>query len=260
MMNSSDLTKKLENFGLNRKQAKVYLTLLNRDLLTPVELARESKLNRTTIYRVLEELNNIGLVEEILDQHRFKARAVSPERLDILIAKEESKLEEKRKKLPKLVSELSVLNHQPSGSTQVKYFRGKNGLQQMLWNTLKTQSELVGYGYADWNDGVGKEFAEKLRKEVVKRKIKSREIQNNNQFLKMSEWTKVEDYNRFYECRFILKSVVDINHDTYIYDGVFAFYHLFEGDLFGVEIHNKEIAKTQRQIFEVLWKQSKKML
>lgn len=131
-------------------------------------------------------------------------------------------------------------------------------MKQLLWNILKAKGESVGYGYADWNQSVSQEFAEKLRQERVSRKIYDREIQNTDQAGSMNSWTRIKDYDQVYQARYIPKSVIDIKHDTYIYNDVFAFFNFYQGGVFGIEIHNAEIAKTQKQIFEVLWKLAKK--
>ena len=258
MMNKSDLTEKLNLLGLTDKEVKIYLTLLKRGELTPLELSRATEINRSTIYRILERLKELGLTEEVLDQHRIKARATKPEKLELLITQKQTELDQIKKEIPGIVEQLSVIKDTPSTATKVVYFRGKKGLQQMLWNVLKAKDEHLGYGYADWNASVGRDFAEKLRQEMINRKIYSKEIQNIDQEAAMETWTEIKDYSKFYEGRFLPKDLVEIKHDLYIYNDVFAFYHFYEGELFGVEIHNKEIAKTQRQIFEVLWKQAKK--
>jgi len=258
MMNKSELTKKLNLLGLTDKEIKIYLSLLKHGEFTPLELSRATQINRSTIYRILERLKELGLAEEILDQHRIKARATRPEKLELLIAQKQAELDQLKKEMPGVVEQLSVIKDSPSAATKVVYFRDKKGLQQMLWNMLKAKNEHLGYGYADWNLGLGRGFAEKLRQEMINRKIGSREILNNDQIMEMDKWTKVKDYDKFYEGRYLPKSVVEINHDTYIYNDVFAFSHFYEGELFGIEIHNKEIAKTQKQIFDLLWKMAKK--
>jgi len=257
MMNKTYLTENLNLLGLSDKEAKIYLSLLKQGILTPLELSRITKINRTTIYRVLEQLKDKGLAEEILDQHRIKARAVDPESLKLLIAQRETQLKKLKKGLPEIISRLTTVKDTPSASTKVVYFRGRQGLQQMLWNVLKGKNEFVGYGYGDWNKSVGKEFAEKLRQKKADENIFSREIQNKDQVDANKTYTQVKGYKKVHQCRAIPKSIIEINHDTYIYNDVFAFYHFYEGELFGVEIHNQEIAKTQRQIFEVLWKMAK---
>ncbi|MFH1280829.1 MAG: helix-turn-helix domain-containing protein [Candidatus Beckwithbacteria bacterium] len=257
-MNKMDIKQKLNLLGLSDKQAEIYLLLLKQGLTSLLELSRLSLINRTTIYRIIEDLKKINLVEEVLDDRGAKVKAVKPENLQLLLAQKETELSVLKNNLPDLISDLSAIKDQPSPSTQVVYFRGQNGLKQLLWNVLKAKKEHIGFGYSDWNEGVGREFAEKLRQEFVNRRISSREIENEDALTPMPEWTKVKDYQNFYECKFLPKSIVEIKHDTYIYNDVFAFYHFYQGELFGIEIHNAEIANTQKQIFEVLWKMGKK--
>ncbi|KKS78647.1 MAG: hypothetical protein UV54_C0056G0003 [Candidatus Beckwithbacteria bacterium GW2011_GWA2_43_10] len=257
MMNNMDIKQKLKLLGLNDKQAEIYLLLLKQGITSLLELSRQTDINRTTIYRIIEDLKKLSLVEEIIADRGAKVKAVKPENLQLLLTQKETELDELRNHLPDLISDLSAIKDKPSSSTQVVYFRGQNGLRQLLWNVLKAKDEHVGYGYAEWNTSLGQEFAEKLRQEMVNRKIYSREIQNTNQFKPMSTWTKVKDYDQFYQGRYLPKSLVEINHDTYIYNDVFAFYYFIQDELFGIEIHNAEIAKTQKQIFEVLWKMIK---
>jgi hypothetical protein len=69
------------------------------------------------------------------------------------------------------------------------------------------------------------------------------------------EYTRLgEKYRQIYQYRVIDPEILTIKHDTYIYGDVYAYYYHFQGEYFGVEIHNKVIAHTERQIFEILWK------
>lgn len=252
-----ELKQKLGLLGLTDNQAEIYLALLKQGLASLLDLSRRSSINRTTIYRVFEDLKKLNLVEKIVDARGIKVKAIAPEKLSLLLTAKEAELTNLKSNLSDLISDLSAIKDQPAPSTQIVYFRGQSGLEQLLWNILKAKGESVGYGYADWNQSVGREFAEKLRAERVKRKILDREIQNTNQAGPISSWTQVKNYEQVYQCRFLPRKIIDIKHDTYIYNDVFAFYYFIKNELFGLEIHNPEIAKTQKQIFEVLWKLAK---
>lgn len=254
-MNKSDLSRSLEAFGLNQKEVAAYLFMLQKGVLTPLELSRLTHINRTTLYRLLEKLKEIGLVEEITEDKSTSFRAVGPERFQMVIARKEAELSKLKQLLPEIVNKLKATEDSSLPSTKVVYYRGKSGLQQLLWNTLQPKTEVVGYGYKSWNEGVGKNFAEKLRQECVDRKIQSKEILN----IFADDFTDNKRYlTESYQQRILPKSALEINHDTYIYNDVFAFYHFYKDELFGVEIHNSEIVKTQRQIFYLLWKMAKK--
>jgi sugar-specific transcriptional regulator TrmB len=257
MVNNFDIKEKLSLLGLNDKQAEIYLLLLKHGQTSLLELSRLSSINRTTIYRIVEDLKKLNLVEEVLDTRGAKVKAVSPANLQLLLTKKQAEVKTITDNLHSLIQELSAIKDSPSPTTQVVYFRGQSGLKQLLWNILKAKGESVGYGYADWNVSVGREFAEKLRAERVKRKIYDREIQNTDQAGPMSSWTKIKNYDQVYQARFLPRKTIDIKHDTYIYNDVFAFFSFAGGELFGIEIHNVEIAKTQKQIFKVLWKLAK---
>ena len=257
MMNKIDIKQKLNLLGLSDKQAEIYLLLLKQGITSLLGLSRRTTINRTTIYRIVEDLKKLNLVEEVVDDRGTKVKAVKPENLQLLLTQKETELNLLKNHLPDLISVLSAIKDKPSPSTQVVYFRGLTGLKQLLWNTLKAKTGVVGYGFKDWNVGVGKEFAEKIRQEYINRNIKSLELLNTLD--QNQSFTDLNNYKQVYEGRMIPGSVVEIKHDTYIYNDVFAFYHFYQEELFGIEIHNAEIAKTQKQIFEVLWKLGKKI-
>lgn len=258
MMNINIVSEGLKMLGLDEKEVKIYLALIKAGLSTPLELSRATDLNRTTIYRVLELLKKYNLAEEVIDQFSTKVKATDPEKLKSIIARKQAELDRLRSTIPGLITQLNETKNQSFSPTRVIYYRGKSGLQQLLWNTLEAagKTEVVGYGYLNWNDGVGKSFAEKLREEYIIRKVYSKEIENTVD--EKRTYTEVAGYNQFYQARYLPKSKLAINHDSYIYNDVFAFYHIFKDEYFGVEVHNPEIAKTQRQIFNLLWRLAKK--
>jgi len=55
-MNKQIITTQLEQFGLDEIEAKIYLNLLETGAKTPLDLSRETNINRTKIYRYLERL------------------------------------------------------------------------------------------------------------------------------------------------------------------------------------------------------------
>jgi sugar-specific transcriptional regulator TrmB len=56
----------LTEFGLTITQAKIYLALIKSNNLTAHTIAALSSVSRPDVYRVLNELQNIGLVEKII--------------------------------------------------------------------------------------------------------------------------------------------------------------------------------------------------
>ena len=253
-MVNTNLIKVIKQIGLTAKHGLVYEVLLSRPKATPLQLARETKLNRSSLYRYLEDLRAKGLVELLLGDKKSEYRA-NPEGLNQYLLSEESRIEKLKITIPPLISELR--KKEVFVESQIKYFQGVEGLKQMLWNVVSSKYDFVGLGYQDWNTSVGKTYADKLRTMIIESRVSSREILNavDNTF----EYTSLgKSYASVYEHRTIDHKILEIKHDTYIYGEVFAYYYHFQGEYFGVEIHNAKIARTEKQMFEILWKMTEK--
>ena len=88
-----------DKFGLNSYEAKSYLSLLERNRLSAVEVARLSGIPRAKVYETLETLTERGFCHTIPGKIK-KYSAVNPSALkDIFIQMEREKLEAKLEKL-----------------------------------------------------------------------------------------------------------------------------------------------------------------
>lgn len=253
MVVNRSLVQVMKQIGLTAKHVVVYETLLTKPSSTPLQIAHETKLNRSSLYRYLEELRKKGLVELILGDKTCKY-AADPLGLTQYLLSEEVRVENLKKTIPSLVASLARRNNYKE--SEVKYFRGVEGLKQMLWNVVSSGKEYVGLGYENWNTSAGKNFAEKLRQKNMEMGTKSREISNDPD--DGFGYTELGNkYGDIYSHRRIEKKILEIKHDTYIYGDIFAYYYHSPDEYFGVEIHNGEIAKTEKQMFEILWKIAK---
>ncbi len=244
----------IKQLGLTTKHAVVWEMLLGQRSATPLLLSRQTKINRSSLYRYLEELREKGLVELVLGDKSNRYRA-HPEGLEQYLVGEEARVANLKSAIPQLLVELR--GDEKTMESEVKYYQGVEGLKQMLWNVVSSGQEYVGLGYENWNTSVGKSFAEKLRTKNMETGVKSREISNNVD----DDFTYThlgKEYGKVYQHRAIDPKILEIKHDTYIYADVFAYYYHYQGEYFGVEIHNAEIAKTEQQMFEILWKMGKK--
>lgn len=249
MMNSK-IVNTFKQIGLTSKHALVYEALSTEVVETPLSLARKTKINRSSLYRYLEDLRGRGLTELVM-RGRASGYRLNLEGFDLYLVKEEARLESLRKAIPSLVEMIKTTR--ATDTTEVKHFQGKEGLRQMLWNVVASGTEFVGLGFENWNTSVGKEYAEKLRTRIIETQVRSREILNETS-RDFQYTSRSREYQNYYQHRAISPTILDIKYDTYIYAEVFAFYYHFRGEYFGVEIHNKLIASAERQMFEILWK------
>lgn len=250
----------LQNLGLTSDQTILFLTLSEHGQLTTLNLSRLSGIRRTTVYRLLIELTEKGVIEEIIDSHRKLYRAVNPDTLELLIKDQELKVKQLRETFPLLSSFLSGNKSAGQPGTNVLFFRGKEGVRQQVWNTLRTRGELLGYSYHPLSELIG-DYYMKWYEEWIGRKLRMRDLYSDEYLRSKSKIRPVIDSlnirTNFIISRYIPSGILDINHQMDIYNDVVSLYHWHQGEVFGVEIHNQKVASMQRQLFEIVWKLGK---
>ena len=248
----------LQGLGLDKRQSRVFSTLAEQGPLTILGLARQTDLPRTTVYRLVDELKEQNLLEEIAEENTTLVQAVDFAKLELRLQEKESKLAHLKTTLPQLKGLLQQHQSLSGPGTRVKVYRGKDGLKQLLWNTLKAD-EIVGYTFLSLDDVVGRNFADKYREEKALRKIKQREIlSDDDQYLnnKTLKYMRTSPLFEHYEPRYLPAEKIKVDSDMVVYDDIVSFYNWYEGDTFGVELHNQGIATLQKRIFEMLWEAS----
>lgn len=259
MMNTSDsshdsvVTAFFENLGFTSEERKLYTALAERGPLTALELSRISQVNRTKVYRLLEKLKKQGLIEEIIDENRLLAKAVGPNQLQLLVHRQEEKTKFLTQAFP-MVSSLFADRNIGNTDTRVQFYRGKNGIQQMGWNTLEADELMRGYTYRRYDEIVGSEFDRKWTEEWVKRGLVLKDLYSDRYLAShtISGQPARQDTANF-QSRYISSTTLDINHQMDIYNNVIAIYTWYEGDVVGVEIYNQKMADMQKQLFDIVW-------
>ena len=120
--------KYLEDLGLSEKEAKVYLSLLEVDNDSVLDLAEKTKINRTTIYPVLESLAKKGLISEVKVDKKVRFQAEPPERLETYVERQKIVLEEHSKRLKDVIPQLKSVQRETGEKPTVKFFDGREGI------------------------------------------------------------------------------------------------------------------------------------
>src|ERR1035437_1752533 len=102
------LEKYLQEIGLTDKESTVYLALLQVDSASVLDLAKKTKINRSTTYVVLESLKKKGLVSETSVGKKTHYQAESPERLKTYVERQKVVFEERSKRLDDIIPELKA--------------------------------------------------------------------------------------------------------------------------------------------------------
>lgn len=257
-VNKQIILDKLARLGLAEAESEIYLHLLEKGAKTPLELSRTTGINRTKMYRLLDLLNQKKLIEESFTDRGKKFKASQPSNLGLLISIEEETLRSKKDILEDTINLLGQFPIQSHLGFEVIHHRGISGLEQMLWNELKAQ-EVYLFSNETVDAVVGNKFADLHRKEVSERNIKYKEIGNQpiTDNLSVITYNKVSSPKKLYEYRKIPKNILKIRHTIVIYNNTLAIYNWLEKEYVGIEIINKPLAETHRQIFGHFWKLGK---
>jgi len=257
-INTDNLISLLQPFGLDSEESQIYLDLVEKKVSTALKISRSSHISRTKVYRILDKLINKELVTQQLDSSGFKFVANDPSQIEILLNKKEGELSALRNSLPQIINLLKSISGSGVPGSKIFYYQGQRGLSQVNWNLLNAKGEFLSYEVSNANAYLPVPEAEKLRQALVDKKIISKSITNNKNLILISD---IKNYTKnFCQTKYLPKNILNIEADIFIYDDVFAMCHYLGGkDVFCFEMHNLQLANMQREIFQNLWNQAKKI-
>jgi DNA-binding PadR family transcriptional regulator len=237
--------------------ADMYVALRKHGPQTMSELARHSKVERVQIYRLLDELKASGLIEVEVRYKRNILRAAPIANIQLLILKKEQELKDLQRDFTLLSTRLDETALH-SATTRVQFYEGIDGLKQMLWGQTKGKSENLGILYNMMQDDVDLAFFERWVRQCNEQNITFRGIVGDRFATTLQQLTTghADEHLNHWQSHYVPEHVFPIAHSTVTYDDTVLHYSWNDGRIFGIEIHNADIARVQRQLFELLWKQT----
>src|SRR3989339_819457 len=230
MSDSTTIIEGLRAFGLNKKQANIYLACLKLPRPTIQNISEESGIKRTSIYTMLSELEEKEVIKYTKEGKKTYIKAKSPQNL--LRSKEEK---------------------QNSENLEIIYFRGKEGFKNFWKDLLSSQTKewLIMTSGKEFLSFVSENYIKNhIIKEKRKRNIKSRQIITNSTYAR--EIVKKDIFeNR--ESR-IIDHKYKLPVIEMIYENSVAIISSNFDDLIMV-IKNKNVAETHKSYFEIIWQQ-----
>ncbi len=246
---TKDLLHVLRSAGLDDKEAPLYLSGLQLGSAPASDYAKATGLNRITAYNTLESLVRRGLFT-LEKKVRGKSYApVPPEHLAIEVRKNAEAVQ-------RMLPELRSLQGSTYRKPHVRFFEGWEGVRRVYEDTLTAKSELLNFA----NSAVVRKFWPNYDEEYVaarvKRGIHLRGIAPDDQ---IGRKVHGEDRKQLREIRLVSSKDFDFTNEINVYDSKVAICSFGAGkkseqEMFGVIIESKEVAETQRQIFEMAWR------
>lgn len=242
-----ELMKGLEAYGLDTKEAKVYLAGLELGSASVLELSRRTKLARTTLYPILDKLKRRGVFREGKLKSTTVYTAESPQTLL-------ERMREREKELERSVSGLELLHETSHGGPGVTFYEGSQGFKR-LWKQLLdsgvTEYRLItsGIGLLDYVKEpylVNRVIEERKKRGIFSRQL----IREGRDARKIIE----KDIEELRESR-LLPNDVDIPATVIIFADQVAFITTRKENTM-IILASGDVAATYRTLFDLVWEKA----
>ena len=233
----------LVKIGLDEKEAKVYVALLDLGSEKVHAIAKKAGIKRPTAYVILEQLYAKNYV--IKTYHNKKA-FYGAEKPDILLRSLQDKQLLLEQTMPLLQARMATSKIKP----KIRIYEARSGIEQVYDEIYKSPSVCL-FGSIK---NLSEEFIGQVDK--LKQIIKSKDIHVRDL---LTEDPKDIDFGmasvgQNYEGR-VVPNEFDLFTDGAIYGDQVAILSI-KRELFAVVIESKEVADTFRSLFELAWKMS----
>ena len=235
----------LEIAGLDPKEAKVYEEILQNGKIAVLNIAKNLDIKKGDLYNILGRLKDKKLIYPLPDYKRLTYSVSDPKVIEQAILEKERDLEEAKGRMFELFS-LYNLNQ---GKPGIRFAQGIEGIKKIFNETLKSKTEIVGYADAEgWLINLP-QYTRWYGKERIKRNIKERMIVTDTKLA--VEYIKNYD-KKVTEFKFLPNDKYKFSMEMDIFDNKVVYATLRE-PFIALLIEDKQIADTQRAIFELSW-------
>ena len=245
--------KELLELGLGAKEAKVYLALLELGKRSVSPIARLAGINRTTAYDILNSLVLKGLVGVSGKEPKQEYVAENPNQVLHLLQREIEQKQELYKKAERLVPRLKSM-HNVSDRPQVKFYEGKEGLQQVYEDTLTSHETIRAYASVEDTQHTLPDYFPKYYKRRANKGIGIRAIFPNTPEARELATHNAEEKR---DTALVPAEKYPLSPEINIYDNKVMIASWKEK--LGIIIESKEIAEAMKTIYELAWAEAKRL-
>lgn len=256
----SPIVNTLREFGLSKKEAEVYLALLELGVAGANDIAKQAGINRSSTYVVIESLKKHGLVSMTVDKKVQGYIAAAPETL-LKMAEEKSERSARTKKsIEALLPELRTLHKETVFKPKVIVYEGDEANKISHHEIFENSEFRIYKDLSGMRETVPADYYEKDTKKRKEAKMKMFMISPDTP----ENASIVQEYKKHNSSdEFVLipqkkfsKSGSSKNIGIGIYRDRIKF--ASAKDKFAIYIINQAITDTLRDLFDLAWEGTKK--
>lgn len=244
------LEKFLQEIGLSEKESLIYIHLLKVDQGSIADIAKDTKINRTTVYPVLDTLMQKGFVEEMKEGSKVFYQGRTPDRIESFLEEQKVKVEEQEKRAKDMIPRLKGIMREGGQRPIIEYYEGREAITNASKSFYESEDD-GGEVYIIFpRDEIEELFSEKERqfaKELrVKKNVSTRTIYTYTK----GDYVSPDNPGTRYR---VDPNEYPIRSDIGVYGDKIRIYTL--GDKLGtIYIKSKDVADTLRTLFKLAFK------
>lgn len=235
----------LEDVGMNRREARVYLAVLQSPEASLATITRKTLIPRMSCYPILQELLQKGFIDPIILKNRRYFIAVPPERILSRIERHASEFKESLSRFEKLRRGASL-------SPRVRFFEGVEGIRSVFRAILDEKRALLAITSLEDMGEVAEWYFDEFVRRRIKQNLPVRLLTNHTPF---SVMTKNKDGKELRQTRFVGAEHA-FHTAEYIFGNKVAILSLKQKPPTALIIEDEDIAKTHSLYFELIWKKA----
>lgn len=243
----------LQEIGLNEKEVKVYLAMLDLGESSIIPIAKRAGIKRTTVYNYLEDFIQMGLLSVTVRNGKKYYIANSPNRLRVL-------MQERTKKIESVLPNLFSLYKEEGNKPSIQMFEGIEGIKTAFDLSLKALNKKVdvipvvasGYNLVG-SDYIANYIQTALDSGIHFRALRLAEDQRHNKFNDARIYIPKTGENR--QVRIAPEWFKPVSY-IHIYDDKVATFSQTKEQPYAVIITSQSFAQTMRMFYDSVWNQS----
>ncbi|MAG29165.1 hypothetical protein CL632_03435 [bacterium] len=247
------LRESLKLLNFTEKEANMYLALLELGKGTVSQISRKAGINRTTGYDVLDSLVSKRLVSISGKEPKQEYTAESPDYIIKLVTEQFNRAKQELEAATELVPSLKSM-HNTTGRPSVRFYEGKDGLKEVYEDTLTSTEPIRAYATIDDMHRTLPNYFPEYYKRRAGKGISIRGIVPKTELA--LERTKHDEEEKR-EIAFVPTDKYYFSPEINIYDNKIMIASWREK--LGIIIESKEIADAMKKIYELSWKEAKRL-
>ncbi len=242
----------LVNTGLSPDQSEIYLSLIEHGSQTAISLAKTTKVKRTYVYKICQELARQNLIAIEQKGRTTFFNPLSPNIILNKLSEKKSQIESAeiglQNLLPSLLSKFRLIDKKPV----ITYYEGIEGIKKVYLDTLSENKPILALvETSKVHPEIYQWVTTVYAPNRVKQQMSVKAIVTTGSKTKI--YTNL-DKAQLRETKIINSKDFPFEHEINLYGNKIAIInHNKNGPLIGIIIDNSQIATTFRSWFNLTW-------